>query len=418
MDLQRILNTPQRRLPSEIPETPSPITSPSRASTQSWDSQNGPRPSTQATEESQSSVSSFNTVTTFVTTTPPRDRSEECTRDKRIQIQTALLFKAPYKEIREKLDVTDRQIKWARKHRLTPQKARKIRPKLHTPQKQILDQFFLESPSHRHVPFRRIPDLLPELNAKEDAIRTAASELGYCRRKAHKKGFSDDPRVWAQRLAFAEEGITWDRDRVQRQMFSDEVWAMGGAHTESWVTVKEDGSDRYWPENLQHKYSKAPAWMFHGTIVDGKKGPAVFWEKEWGTVNSEQYDRYILSNIQAFLQEHPLEGYLWMHDGAGPHRSLETKFNLFRRRIPNIRFPPYSPDLNLIEHVWNWMKNWIEEHYWKARYRPDRISFIELRAIIWEAWNAVPDDYIQSLYNSWWKRCQAIIDANGGPTKY
>jgi hypothetical protein len=107
-----------------------------------------------------------------------------------------------------------------------------------------------------------------------------------------------------------------------------------------------------------------------------------------------------------------------MHNGAGPHRSLETKFNLFRRRIPNIRFPPYSPDLNLIEHVWNWMKNWIEEHYWKARYRPDKISFTELRIIIWEAWNAVPDDYIQSLYNSWWKRCQAIIDANGGPTKY
>jgi transposase len=20
----------------------------------------------------------------------------------------------------------------------------------------------------------------------------------------------------------------------------------------------------------------------------------------------------------------------------------------------------YSPDLNLIEHVWNWMKNWID----------------------------------------------------------
>jgi hypothetical protein len=176
--------------------------------------------------------------------------------------------------------------------------------------------------------------------------------------------------------------------------------------------------DRYWPENLQHKYSKAPAWMFHGTIVDGKKGPAVFWEKEWGTVNSERYNTYILSGIQAFIRQHPLEGYIFMHDGAGPHRSIETKFNLFQREIRNIQFPPYSPDLNLIEHVWNWMKNWIQEHYWKARYRPDRISFAELRMIIWEAWNAVPDDYIQTLYNSWWKRCQAIIDANGGPTKY
>jgi hypothetical protein len=276
MDLQCILNTPPRRLPSEIPETPSPITSPSRDSTQSWDSQNGDRPgsSLYTTQDSLSSNNSFDSVTTFITNTPPG--RQETTRDQRIQIQTALLFKVPWEEIQEKLHITRHQIRWARKHRPTPQKARHIHPKLHTPQKQILERFFLESPSHRRVPFRQIPDLLPKLNAKEDAIRTTARELGYCRRKSHKKGFSDDPRVWAQRLAFIEEGITWDRDRVQRQMFSDEVWAMGGAHTESWVIVKEDGSDRYWPENLQHKYSKAPVWMFHSMIVDGKKGPAVF----------------------------------------------------------------------------------------------------------------------------------------------
>jgi hypothetical protein len=411
MDIQCILN-PE----IEIPETPSPITPLSRASTQLLPP---PGSSLQSTQDSLSSNSSFDTVITSVTSTPLGTPRQQTTRDQRIQIQTALLFKVPWEEIREKLHVTDHQIRYARKHRLTPQKDRRhIRPKLHTPQKRVLEQFFLESPSHRHIPFQQIPNLLPELNAKEDAIHTAARELGYCRRKAHKKGFSDDPRVWAQRVAFAQEGITWDRERLQRQMFSDEVWAFGGAHTESWVTVKEDGSDRYWPENLQHKYSKAPAWMFHGTIVDGKKGPAVFWEKEWGTVNSERYNTYILSGIQAFIRQHPLEGYIFMHDGAGPHRSIETKFNLFQREIRNIQFPPYSPDLNLIEHVWNWMKNWIQEHYWKARYRPDRISFAELRMIIWEAWNAVPDDYIQTLYNSWWKRCQAIINANGGPTKY
>jgi hypothetical protein len=83
MDLQRILNTPQR-LPSEIPETPSPITSPSRASTQSAT----PRSSVYTTQDSLSMNDSFDSVTTFVTTTPPLlyERSEECTRDKRIQI--------------------------------------------------------------------------------------------------------------------------------------------------------------------------------------------------------------------------------------------------------------------------------------------------------------------------------------------
>jgi hypothetical protein len=83
-----------------------------------------------------------------------------------------------------------------------------------------------------------------------------------------------------ERVAFAKEGITWSRERLYHQVFSDEVWAMGGAHTVSYVTVKEDRSDRYNIENCTHKYSKAPAWMFHRCIVDGKKGPSLFWEKE------------------------------------------------------------------------------------------------------------------------------------------
>ncbi len=88
------------------------------------------------------------------------------------------------------------------------------------------------------------------------------------------------------------------------------------------------------------------------------------------------------------------------------------------RHIPTIKFPPFLPDLNIIEHVWNWMKNWIEEHYWEARYRVDKLSLEQLRVIIQHAWDAVPDDYIQSLFDSWWRRCQAVVDAKGGPTKY
>ena len=84
-------------------------------------------------------------------------------------------------------------------------------------------------------------------------------EIGYTRRKSHKKGFLEDLRVMAERLAFAEEGILWSRERVQKQMYTGEVWAMGGAHTNSWVTVRADGSDWYLAKCLAHKYSKAPA---------------------------------------------------------------------------------------------------------------------------------------------------------------
>ena len=104
--------------------------------------------------------------------------------------------------------------------------------------------------------------------------------MGYGRRTAKRKGFSDDPVVKAERLAFTEEGIQWSLERLMQQIFSDEVWASGGAYTQEYVTVKEDGSDQYSPDCLQHKYSKLPAWMFHGTIVGGRKGPATFWEKD------------------------------------------------------------------------------------------------------------------------------------------
>jgi len=52
--------------------------------------------------------------------------------------------------------------------------------------------------------------------------------------------------------------------------------------------------------------------MFHGTIVDRRKGPYVFWEKEWATINSTRYDEYIFEPIHRFFQEHVFDGYLFM----------------------------------------------------------------------------------------------------------
>ena len=101
---------------------------------------------------------------------------------------------------------------------------------------------------------------------------------------------------------------------------------MERAHTISCVTVRADGSDRYDINNVQHKYSKLPAWMFHGmiiwsnvwfmfwshigTIFRGRKGPAVFWEKEWGSVDSVKYCEHILSNIKNH-QHHIKKPYLY-----------------------------------------------------------------------------------------------------------
>jgi len=106
---------------------------------------------------------------------------------------------------------------------------------------------------------QNISRYLPQLHAGETASRTAINDIIYCRRVAHKKGFSEDPTVCRERLQTVEDGITWPVERVQRICFTDEVWPFGGAHTNSYVTVLKDGSDRLLPEYVRHKYSELPA---------------------------------------------------------------------------------------------------------------------------------------------------------------
>ena len=343
--------------------------------------------------------------------------SLDTTRDLRIAIKTALLFQVPWSKIRKELHVTNRQIQYANRHRATPQKNKTgAKPKLSTPRRKVLEDWLLESPSRRHIPWKQIPLRAPEFSdVSQYAIYTAMKTLGYQRRVAKRKGFSADPHVMYERLEFAQQAINWTRERLYLQIFSDEVWVKGGAYTVSFVTVKEDGSDRYLPENLQRKYSKLPAWMFWGTLIKGRKGPYVFFEKEWGNVNSEVYNTYALSLIEEYLTH---DSGIFIQDNAPSHRSIETKINLLDRHIPWIPWPRYSPDLNLIEYVWNWIKNWIQAHYWEAVYDTSKLPLGQLKQIILEAWNAVPDSFIESLYNSWWDRCRAVIEANGGPTRY
>ena len=99
------------------------------------------------------------------------------------------------------------------------------------------------------------------------------------------------------------EGLTWSRERLFSQAFSDEVQAYGGAFTQSYVTVLVEGDpeaiykDRYLPECLQHKYLKQSAQMFHRVICGGEKGPATFWEKEQGSMDSKKYNKIILSQV-------------------------------------------------------------------------------------------------------------------------
>ena len=78
-----------------------------------------------------------------------------------------------------------------------------------------------------------------------------------------------------------------------------------------------------------------------------------------------------------------------------------------------MEWPAFSPDLNPIETLWNIMKDWLATHY------PSRnASYDQLRDHVNEAWEAIGAETLRDLIATMPQRCQDVIDADGGPTKW
>lgn len=103
-----------------------------------------------------------------------------------------------------------------------------------------------------------------------------------------------------------------------------------------------------------------------------------------------------------------------MQDNVPRHAARRMQEELQERGIYVIFWPPFSPDLNPIEAVWDIMKDWIQENYGDQ----EKLSYDTLRQAVKEAWDAVTPEHLDELINSIPYRYQAVIDADGRYTKY
>ena len=155
--------------------------------------------------------------------------------------------------------------------------------------------------------------------------------------------------------------------------------------------------------------------MFWGCFAGPEKGPCLFWEKEWGSINSQKYCEKIVPLIDGMVSMRP-----WlsvMQDNAPAHTAAITMEDMSQRLIQPIFWPANSPDLNPIEAVWNKMKDYIQRHHPNLGCGKQRTQD-SLRNIVKEAWDSVSSEDLVRLIQSMPARCQAVIDADGGPTRY
>jgi transposase len=106
-------------------------------------------------------------------------------------------------------------------------------------------------------------------------------------------------------------------------------------------------------------------------------------------------------------------GLVLIQDNARGHTARDTLAFIRERGLVLIFWPALSLDLNLIETLWNRIKDII-----KGKDAVIYRLYPKLKTAIIEAWNLVLDEEVRDLIRSIHDRCQAVIDANGWHTKY
>ena len=126
----------------------------------------------------------------------------------------------------------------------------------------------------------------------------------------------------------------------------------------------------------------------------------------------------MLTNTQAFWRIisgrllFPGNDYLFQDENVPIHRACSTKEYVARTHLKNMSWPAQSPDLNVIENIWLYIKRKLEVHIHKINSNSDlfRESFCILQTI--------PLTYIRNFYDSIPRRILNAIRLKGHSTKY
>lgn len=103
---------------------------------------------------------------------------------------------------------------------------------------------------------------------------------------------------------------------------------------------------------------------------------------------------------------------MFQHDNAPIHSATLVKKWFTDNNIENLEWPSVSPDLNIMENVWGWLTRKL---YADGRQFDNKET---LKAALMKEWSAIPQHYIQSLYDSMPSRLFEVIRNNGKNTKY
>jgi len=140
-------------------------------------------------------------------------------------------------------------------------------------------------------------------------------------------------------------------------------------------------------------------------------------ESKSGGVTGQIILEYALKKIlPQILDGHP--DLLFMQDGAKVHQRKELVAWLKEKGYEVMVWPPYSPDLNPIEHIWAELKKLVYKLHPElyAIEGPEATIIEKIKSAVYEVWEQISDQFLYSLIDSMKAWVQAVKRAGGGYT--
>ncbi|CAJ0940739.1 unnamed protein product [Ranitomeya imitator] len=139
--------------------------------------------------------------------------------------------------------------------------------------------------------------------------------------------------------------------------------------------------------------------MLWGCVANAGTGNLV---KVEGRMDSSQYQQILDNNVHDSVTKLMLRrGWIFQQDNDPKHRTKSTQAFMQRNNYTVQEWPSQSPDLNIIEHLWDHLKRAVH-----AR-RPSNLTELEL--FCKEEWSKIPSSRIQELIKSSRKRLEAVL---------
>ncbi len=250
-------------------------------------------------------------------------------------------------------------------------------------------------------------------NISERTTRRTLKQMVYSSRRPHRVPLlSAKNRKW--RLQFAQDHQNWTIEDWKNVVWSDESQCLL-QHSDGRVRIwrKEHGQESMDPSCLVSTV-QAPGGgvMVWGIFSWHTLGPLVPIEHR---LNAPAYLSIVADHIHPFMTTvYPSSDVYFQQDNASCHKAqiISDWFLEHDNELTLLKWPPQSPDLNPIEHLWDVVER--EIHIMDVQ--PTNLQ--QLRDSIMTIWTKISEECFQNFVESMPQRIKAVLKAKGGPTRY